>query len=141
MRLGVFGIIAVAFLALEMVGIYRIAQDIGWAVTLLWLLAAVVAGVAVIRRAGSGFLTDLLASAQAGHTPIAVVWSTGRRFLAGTLLIFPGIFSDLLGLLLLLWPGPKLPPPGRATRDDDVIEGEFRREEEVVERIPTGKAP
>ncbi len=29
MRLGVVGIIAVAFLALEMVGMYRIAQSIG----------------------------------------------------------------------------------------------------------------
>jgi UPF0716 protein FxsA len=129
MRLGIFGIIAVAFLALEMVGIYRVAQDIGWAATLLWLLAAGIAGVAVIRRAGSGFLTGLLASAQAGQAPIAVVWSTGRRFLAGSLLIFPGIFSDLLGLLLLLWPGPRLPPPRPAERDHDVIEGEFRRED------------
>jgi UPF0716 protein FxsA len=131
----------VAFLALEMVGIYRIAQDIGWGGTLLWLLAAGIAGVAVIRRAGSGFLTAMLASAQAGQAPIAVVWSTGRRFLAGTLLIFPGIFSDLIGLLLLLWPGTRLPPSRPSGRDDDVIEGEFRREEELVERIPAGKEP
>jgi len=129
MRVGVSGIIAVAFLALEMVGIYRIAEDIGWAVTLLWLLAAGIAGMAVIRRAGNGFMTGLLASAQAGQAPIAVVWSTGRRFLAGALLIFPGIFSDLIGLLLLLWPGPGLPPPRTAARDDDAIEGEFRRED------------
>lgn len=139
MRLGFFGIIAVAFLGLEMVGMYLIAQEIGLARTLLWLFASFVAGVWVIRRAGAGFLPDMAASLERGHAPFGVLWITGRRFLAGALLIFPGAISDLIALLLLIWPGPKPPPARSAARDDGVIEGEYRREEEFVERISSNK--
>jgi hypothetical protein len=83
MRLGFVGIIAMAFLALEMVGIYRIFQSIGGAPTFLWLIAAVIAGVGVIRRAGAGFLPALAASLERGHAPFGIIWTTGRRFLAG----------------------------------------------------------
>ena len=76
MRLGVVGIIAVAFLALEMVGMYRIAQSIGAAPTGLWLIAAVIAGVWVIRRAGAGFLPGLATSLERGHAPFGVIWTT-----------------------------------------------------------------
>ncbi len=130
-----------AFLALEMVGMYLLAQEIGIGGILLWMLAAMVAGVAVIRRAGAGFAPSLLAALQGGHAPFAVVWATGRRFLAGVLLIVPGVISDVLALILLLWPGPKLPPPVGGHRDDGIIEGEYRREEEIVTRIPGGKEP
>lgn len=129
MRLGFVGIIAVAFLALEMVGMYLIAQEIGLIRTILWLLAAFVSGIWVIRHAGAGFLPNLSASLNQGHAPFGVLWVTGRRFLAGVLLILPGAISDLIALVLLLWPARK-PPLGRqATRDDGVIEGEFRRED------------
>lgn len=129
MRLGFFGIIAVAFLALEMVGMYLIAQEIGLMRAGLWLLAAFVSGVWVIRRAGAGFLPNLSTSLNQGHAPFGILWVTGRRFLAGALLIFPGAISDLIALILLTWPSPKPPPVQRAPYDDGVIEGEFRRED------------
>ncbi len=135
MRLGFFGIIAVAFLGLEIVGMYLIAQEIGLPLTLLWLFASFFAGGWVIRRAGAGFLPDLAASLERGHAPFGVLWVTGRRFLAGALLIFPGAISDLIALMLLVWPSPKLPPARPAAGDDGVIEGEYRREDESVERI------
>lgn len=129
MKLGFVGIIAVAFLALEMVGIYLIGREIGLTQTVLWLLAAFVSGIWVIRQAGAGFLPKLSASLNQGHAPFGILWSTGRRFLAGVLLILPGAISDLIALVLLLWPTAK-PPSGRqAARDDGVIEGEFRRED------------
>jgi UPF0716 protein FxsA len=129
MRLGFAGIIAVAFLALEMVGMYLIAGSIGLLSTCLWLFGAFVAGVWVIRQAGAGFLPGLAASANHGHAPFGLLWATGRRFLAGVLLILPGAISDLIALLLLLWPSPKTVPPSAAGPEDGVIEGEFRREE------------
>ena len=129
MRLGFVGIIAVAFLALEMVGMYRIAQSIGAAPTGLWLIAAVIAGVWVIRRAGAGFLPGLATSLERGHAPFGVIWTTGKRFLAGVLLILPGAIGDLVALVLLLWPAPRIPPARGAPARDDVIEGEFRRED------------
>jgi UPF0716 family protein affecting phage T7 exclusion len=136
MRLGFAGIIAVAFLALEMVGIYLIAGQIGAGLTTLWLVAAVVAGIAVIRRAGAGFLPGLADSLQGGQPPFAFLWATGRRFLAGALLILPGAAGDLIALALLLWPAPAQSPQRQADADDKIIEGEFRREDTVADRLP-----
>jgi UPF0716 protein FxsA len=129
MRLGFAGIIAAAFLALEMVGIYRIAQSIGGAPTFLWLIAAIIAGVWVIRRAGAGLMPGLASSLERGHAPFGVLWTTGRRLLAGALLILPGAISDGIALILLLWPHTPLPPARHAPAENGVIEGEFRRED------------
>ncbi len=124
-----FGIIAVVFLALEGLTTALVARELGAFHTLLWLLAAFVAGVRTIRHAGSGLRSGLRAAAQGGHAPLGVLWQGGRRFLAGALLIFPGVLSDLMALLLMLWPGPGTPPPATPPRDGGVIEGEFRRED------------
>ena len=130
MRLGFVGIIVAVFLALEMVGMYLLAGEIGVLNTLLWLVASAVAGVWVIRHAGAGLQQSLMEAVQGGQAPFSVLWRTGRRFLAGALLLLPGVISDAMALILLLWPGSKAPPPTvRAPRRDDIIEGEFRREE------------
>jgi UPF0716 protein FxsA len=131
-------IIAVAIPALEIVGIYQIAQRIGWGLTLLWLIAAIWAGATLIR-AQQGDLPARLSRAFArGEAPFAEIWASGRRLLAGVLLILPGAGSDLLALLLLLWPTARAParqppaegPSATARRGEaDIIEGEFRRED------------
>jgi UPF0716 protein FxsA len=126
-------IIAVAIPALEMVGIYQIAQRIGWGWTLLWLIAAVWAGVTLIRAQHSDLPARLSQAFARGETPFGEIWASGRRLLAGILLILPGAGSDLLALVLLLWPTSRAPspiPPAKAARGGpEVIEGEFRRED------------
>lgn len=142
MRLGFAGIIAVAIPALEIVGIYLVGSRIGFWPTLLWLLAAVIVGGYVIGQERATFMPRLQQMLAQGQPPFALLWASGRRFLAGVLLILPGPFSDLIALPLLLWPSPKLMPPpaaeaGGAARSEtkprgvpgDVIEGEFRRED------------
>lgn len=149
MRLGFVGIIAVAFLALEIVGIALVAGEIGGLRTFLWLLGAALAGGWLIRTAGAGFMPELMHATASGQDPFSVMWRAGRRFLAGMLLIFPGPVTDVLGLLILLTAGlPRATGPMPAGRggagpgytaqgparprgqgDDDVIEGEFRRED------------
>lgn len=147
MRLGIAGIIAVAGLllipALEIAGIYQIGSRVGLGWTLLWLLAAMLAGAAVIRQEQALFMPRLQQAMAQGQTPFALLWASGRRFLAGVLLIIPGPFSDLLALLLLLWPRPKLArvaPVGPVSRqsgshaegdviEGEVIEGDYRRED------------
>jgi UPF0716 protein FxsA len=64
-----------------------------------------------------------------------------RFMLAGVLLIFPGVFSDLIALVLLLpLRGPDLgagmggEPPRAA--NDSVIEGEFSRVDDPKKRLP-----
>ena len=138
-------IIALGFPALELAGIYQIWQQIG-AWTLLWLAAAVVAGIAVLRQAQAEFLPRMMYASFEGRTPFAALWHSGRQFLAGVLLIFPGAISDGLAVILLLGSLGSRPPrqgPGqgpRAANDEpgvkprsgssqDVIEGEWRRED------------
>ena len=125
MRFGFAGIIAVGFLALEMVGIFLIGQEIGVWRTLLWLLTSAVVGMAVISREGSAFMPRLAEVLHQGGSPFPLLWHSGRRLVAGLLLIFPGLVSDLVAILLLLWPSP----PGPPRREDGAIEGEFRRED------------
>ena len=126
-------IIAVAIPALEMVGIYQIAQRIGWVWTLLWLIAALWAGVTLIRAQHSDLPARLSQALARGENPFGAIWASGRRLLAGILLILPGAGSDLLALLLLLWPTARapapVPPPTAARGATEVIEGEFRRED------------
>jgi UPF0716 protein FxsA len=145
MRLGFAGIIAVAIPALEIVGIYLVGSRIGFGWTLIWLVAAMIVGGMVINQERASFMPRLQQAMAQGHPPFGLLWASGRRFLAGVLLIIPGPLSDFIALILLLWPRPKLSPlgpdradsvrpqgPARAKSGEtsgDVIEGEFRRED------------
>jgi UPF0716 protein FxsA len=143
-RMGwLLAIIAVAIPALEMVGIYQIAQHIGWGWTLVWLLWAMWAGAALIRAQHVDLPARMRQAAERGENPFGAIWASGRRILAGVLLILPGAGSDLLALLLLLWPTARVPaegasdgfvnpppsPPPSAHGEPEIIEGEFRRED------------
>lgn len=128
----VWPIIALAFPVLEIIGLVRVWDQIG-AWTLLWLLAAVLAGGALIALERAAFMPVMAATLMAGGNPIDAVKASGLRFLAGLLLIFPGVLSDGMALFLLVWAGFRRPlagpvrrPPGAAA-NDDVIEGDFRR--------------
>lgn len=125
MRLLALAIVTLGFPALELAGIYQIWQVIG-AWTLAWLGLAVLAGIAVLRVAQAEMLPRLMFSALEGRAPLAVLWESGRRMLAGVLLILPGAISDVLAVILLFWPGSAGPRGPRAA-NDDFIEGEWRR--------------
>lgn len=123
-------IIALGLPALELVGIYLIWQQLGvW--TLVWLVTAALVGIRLLRREHLDFMPRLAQSVMGGHTPLSVMLVSLRRVLAALLLVFPGIGSDFLALILLLWPGgrpPRRPPPRPSTRQGEtVIEGEYRR--------------
>lgn len=118
-------IIALAFPALELAGIVWIWQSLGWW-TLVWLFGAMLLGVVVLRIEQAELLPRLMFSAFEGQTPLAVLWESGRRMIAGVLLIVPGAISDIVALVLLLWPSPPRPRSQRAA-NDDFIEGEYRR--------------
>jgi UPF0716 protein FxsA len=49
--------------------------------------------------------------------------------IAGLLLIFPGVVSDLIAITLLLLPGPRVAqePAARRPSRGALIEGEYRR--------------
>jgi UPF0716 protein FxsA len=129
MRFGWIVLLLLSFPVLEAIGIFWVASAIGgW--VLLWLLLAAVAGLALIRVERVAWGARLLFSVQSGAHPLASLFATGRILLAGGLLVFPGFISDAIALVLLLMPGSwarRTSDPLRSA-NDDVLEGEFKRE-------------
>ncbi|MBS4098649.1 MAG: FxsA family protein [Sulfuricella sp.] len=120
--------ILLAFPTLEIFTLMQLANRFGWWL-LAWLLFAALWGVLLIREAGLNAPLRLLAALQSGH-PLGVALLHGFvPVAAGILLIFPGVISDALAMLLLLLPlsGRKAMPPAA---NDDVIEGEWHRTDE-----------
>jgi UPF0716 protein FxsA len=71
----------------------------------------------------------LAAGFAQGRFAIAALTDSARTVLAGLLLIFPGVVSDLIAITLLLLPGPRVVTESVARRPGTgtLIEGEFRR--------------
>lgn len=75
-----------------------------------------------------------------GGTPAKALFGSAKNLIAGILLIIPGVLSDALAIILLLIPSAKsgtgpmhdnghARPSEQRAANDDVIEGEFRRED------------
>jgi len=135
MRFGWIVLLLLSFPVLEAIGIFWAASAIGgWVV--LWLLLAAAAGILLIRVERAAWGARLLFSLQSGTHPLTSLFASGRILLAGGLLVFPGFFSDAIALALLLIPGTwgrRKPDPLRPA-NDDVLEGEFRRESDDLLR-------
>ncbi len=129
MRFGWIVLLLLSFPVLEAISIFWMTRAIGgW--VLPWLLLDAVAGVALIRSERAGWGPRLMFSLQSGAHPLTSLLTSGRILLAGGLLVFPGFISDVMALVLLLIPGTwrkGTQGPLRAA-NDDVLEGEFRRE-------------
>jgi len=126
MRFLLIGIL-LGFPLLEAVVLVRLANTMGWWV-LAWMVLAACAGVALIKEARFAMLARLGAGLAHGEFPIVALTDSARTVIAGLLLIFPGVVSDLIAITLLLLPRseaaqhavrPRVPRP--------VIDGEFRR--------------
>lgn len=127
----------IAFPVAEALSIMWLAERIGWW-TLVWLAAAFVGGIALIRFERIAFAPRMLFTMQRGETPFRALFTSARLFVAGGLLMFPGLITDVMALVLLLYPGTwKRPPMSRPAANDDIIEGEFTREpESPSDRFP-----
>jgi len=125
--------ILLGFPALEIFATFRVAQMIGWWL-LPWLIASAVVGGWLIREAGVMVPVKLFAALNAGHSLNLALLDSFRTVFAGLLLIFPGVVSDFLALLLLLLPRPKIPPQA-TSKEDGIIEGEWTRVNER-DRLP-----
>ena len=113
---------------LEGVVLVRLGETHGWWV-LAWVILAACAGMALIKEARFALVARLAAGFAQGSFSIAALTDSARTVLAGLLLIFPGVVSDLLALTLLLLPGPRavVEPRSRRPSRPQLIEGEFRR--------------
>jgi UPF0716 protein FxsA len=127
MRLILFAIL-LGFPLLEAVVLVRLSETLGWWV-LAWMILAAVAGMALIKEARLSLVARLAAGFTQGRFSIGALTDSARTVLAGILLIFPGVVSDLIALTLLLLPGPRfvVEPVSRRERPGTFIEGDFRR--------------
>jgi len=97
----------------------------------MWLTGSAIAGLWVLANERGQFRARALASFR-GDSLMRGLLDSGRRVLAGVLLVAPGILTDALALLLLLLPinrrgefGPLPVTVGRAPRR--TLDGDYRR--------------
>ncbi|MHB1676317.1 MAG: FxsA family protein [Sulfuriferula sp.] len=127
MRLLLGFIIVLSFPALEIYTLVIAYQYIGWWVLVLLALSALV-GMTLIAEERVAFFARMIMTIQNGGSPFRALFQSGRTMLAGGLLIFPGLISDVLALFVLLFPVQWFGRQNRATMQSGIIEGEFSRE-------------
>lgn len=96
-----------AFLVIPLIEIacfILIGNAIGLWPTLLGVLVTAVAGSLLLRFQGISIINDIRATMGRGELPARSLADAMMIGLAGILLITPGYFTDLLGLLLLIPP-------------------------------------
>ncbi|MEO7741866.1 MAG: FxsA family protein [Usitatibacter sp.] len=120
--------ILLGFPLLEAVVLVRLTETLGWWM-LAWVVLAACAGIALIKEARFAMVARLAAGLAHGRFPIAAFTDSARTVVAGFLLVFPGVISDLIALTLLLWPSPRMVAQSSSHRRSGgtLIEGEFRR--------------
>jgi len=108
----------------------------GW--VLAWLAFSAIAGIVLIKEARFSLVNRLASAFAHGQFSLGAFIDSFRTVLAGLLLIFPGVISDVMALILLLIPSREpafehakvrsARPVHDGFRPRGVIEGEFRRE-------------
>ena len=101
-----------------------------------WLAIGAIVGALLISRAKAG-LRAALAPLQTGNVQMmgGSLWTllaSARAFFAGLLLLFPGVLSDVVALVILFLPGRVvnrmrggIASSGPKAANDDVIDAEF----------------
>jgi UPF0716 protein FxsA len=104
----------------------------GWWVA-AWLLLSAAVGVVLIKQARFAMISRVAAALSQGRFSLTALIDSARTLMAGLLLIFPGILSDCVAIVLLLLPMRDPQPAFQTARptsrpDARVIDGDFRRE-------------
>ncbi len=131
MRLLTGLIIVLSFPALEIYTLLVVYHFIGWWVIVLLALSAL-AGMSLIAEERVAFFARMVMNLQQGGSPFRVLLQSGRTMIAGALLIFPGLLSDVLALLILLFPLRWVGRGSKSAVPPGIIEGEFSRAPDEV---------
>jgi UPF0716 protein FxsA len=93
----------------------------------------IVLGLQLIRDEKLMFSGRMMQHLNQGGNPIKAIFGRARNIIAGILLVIPGVMTDLIAVVLLLIPvnkdAQKMPKHTQKAANDDVIEGEYRRED------------
>lgn len=135
MRLLLGLLILLAFPVLEIWLLVELGDRYG-AWVLAYLLIVAVLGWRLIRDERQLLAGRMMQTLSLGGTPAKAMFMSIKNLVAGVLLIIPGVITDALATILLLLPAaePEVRRHHRAyghsrAANDDVIEGEFRRED------------
>jgi len=94
--------IAVALPFLEIAGFVWLGGRLGVALTLIWVIGAMMAGLALLRHTGLQAVGRLRAALAEGKEPGHSIIDAACFAAAAILLIIPGFVSDALALVLML---------------------------------------
>jgi UPF0716 protein FxsA len=126
-------LIVLAFPVVDVLATLRFARWTGIP-ALAWMLASAVAGLLLLRHERLGFRARTLAALRGDRPLMRGLFDSGRKVLAALLLIFPGILSDLIALVLLLLPinvgapfAPQTVGAGFGMQRRDALDADYRR--------------
>jgi UPF0716 protein FxsA len=95
----------VIFMAVPLIEIglfILLGQTIGLWPTLLGVLATAIIGAVLVRAQGRSLVAEIRATVGRGQLPARALGDAMMVGIAGVLLMTPGYFTDLLGILLLI---------------------------------------
>lgn len=120
----------------------QVAHVLGVLLTLLLVIFTSSIGISLVRNQGMKNFMLMQQKLSAGESPAAEMVKSVSLIISGFLLLLPGFFTDLLGLLLLLPPVQKrltlkLMPHlrvwgGAAPENGYTMEGEYERKHNDV---------
>lgn len=129
----------------------QVAHVFGVLLTLVLVIFTSVIGMSLVRNQGFKNILLMQQKMAAGESPAAEMIKSVSLMIAGLLLLLPGFFTDLLGLLLLLPPIQKLltlrllphrrfsrmPGGGfsAGSQGGQTFDGEYQRKDEHRDRI------
>ena len=131
MRL-LFTIFLLAFPVIEIWGIFKLSVLYGWWFFLYMILVTYL-GWRLIKEEKQLVFSKLINTMGQGGNPIKAMIGSTRNLFAGILFIIPGVITDSIAVILLLIPIKDSSPESmRPSTEDDVIEGEYRRDDELL---------
>ena len=131
-----FGLILLPFA--EIWGYFKFGSLYGWWF-LIYLIVMAVLGWRLIQEEKTLVLSRFMSIMAHGGNPMALILGAAKNLMAGGLFLFPGIFTDIIGFILLIIPiqdsadintNNQAQKEKKANKKSDVIEGEFHREDE-----------
>lgn len=125
-------LILLAFPVLEVWLLVELAGRWGWGL-LGYLLGAAALGFLLIHDERLMVFGRMRQVLQQGSNPALAIITSAKKLVAGMLLILPGVASDIVALILLLFPVAQLKSRGTTSTvryEETIIEGEWREDPE-----------
>lgn len=123
-------LILLAFPVMEIWLLVDLAHQYGWWLA-LYLVLVTVLGWRLIKEEKQLLAGRMMQTLMQNPSPNLSILSGVKNLFAGVLLVIPGVITDLIAVFLLLIPSAKPIQTGgqSGAANDDVIEGEYTRED------------